>query len=58
MNSLQAQELQEILLRYPFQSLVVPCPCRSGHPYPAGPGCSHCNGTGKIMYGIEEVEVV
>lgn len=25
MNSLHAQELQEILLRYPFQSLVVPC---------------------------------
>jgi len=56
MNSLHAHELQEILLRYPFQSLVVPCPCRSGSPNPAVPDCPRYDRV--IMYGIAEVEVV
>ena len=58
MNSVHVHELQEILLRYPFQFLVVPCPCRSGSPYPAVSDCSYCIRTWKIMYGIAEVEVV
>lgn len=50
--------IQLTLNRYPFNSIVVPCPCLAGHPYPAKKDCEYCNGTGKIMYGLSEVEVV
>ena len=40
-----------------FSSVIVPCPCTSGHLFPASSACKLCNGTGKISYGLTDVEV-
>ena len=50
--------IQSILNIYPFRNILVPCVCRSVHPFPAKPGCEFCQGTGKIRYGLAEVEVI
>ncbi len=56
-SSPRSEELQSVLENYPYHSIIVPCPCTSGSPFPAQPDCLFCNGTGKIMYGLAEVEV-
>jgi hypothetical protein len=45
-------------LNLAYRNVVVPCVCCSGHPFPPDPDCQYCQGTGKIMYGIADVEVV
>lgn len=60
MNSfLSNTNLVEGLLHlHPIRSVVVPCVCRAGHPFPSSPDCAYCEGYGKILYGIAEVEVI
>lgn len=56
-SSSRSKELQSVLEMYPYHSIIVPCPCTSGNPFPAQSDCPFCDGTGKIMYGLAEVEV-
>ena len=58
MNSLHARELQEILLRYPFQSLVVSLPVQVRESVPCRSRLFSLQRDRKIMYRIAEVEVV
>ncbi|WP_409199140.1 hypothetical protein [Methanospirillum lacunae] len=52
-------ELLDILssLGIEYRNIIVPCVCCAGHPFPADPYCEYCSSTGKIMYGIADVEV-
>ena len=53
-------ELTDLLAGIPdieYRNIVVPCVCCSGHPFPPDPDCQYCLGSGKIMYGIADVEV-
>ena len=51
-------EIRDYLNLHSFRNALVPCPCTSGTPYPAKKDCELCGGTGKIMYGLADVEVV
>lgn len=40
-----------------YRNVIVPCVCCAGHPVYPDSNCQYCAGTGKIMYGIADVEV-
>ena len=50
--------IQDLLNLHPYHNVLVPCVCCSGHPYPPKKDCEYCEGTGKIMYGLADVEVI
>jgi hypothetical protein len=41
-----------------YKNIIVPCVCLTGYPFPPSPDCEYCEGSGRISYGIAEVEVI
>jgi|GEM_PF-2289125 len=50
--------IQELLNLHPYRNALVPCVCVAGSPFPPNPDCEFCDGRGKIMYSLSEVEVI
>jgi hypothetical protein len=48
--------VQELKEEHRVMSATVPCPCRDDTTGHTDPNCPGCAGTGKLMYGIDEVE--